>query len=494
MNSRPRLHDMDLNSLKLVIIEDEEAHFSLMKRAIERELPQVTVHYFAHAGACLQCLEEVGPDVIVTDYLMPDMDGIEFLKALKERGKDLPVIVITGQGNENVAVQAMKLGAWDYLVKSPDFFTLLPAVIDKVVREWNLKESLRESESRFHDLAERTAEWIWEVDHKGRYVYSNQVVQQILGYDPDELIGRPYFSVLRLVDGEPVKEYIFRIASQRKILSVLEMCASDKEGKEVILETSAAPVLDKAGGLVGYRGIHRDITERKLAEEALKESESRLRDLSSRLLSAQEEERKYVAKELHDSIGQTLAAIMVYSGNALMQVGGEKAETPISNILTSITSMVKNAVEELRRIQRNLWPSLLDDLGVLKTVQGFCRAYNEVYAGIRIEIDLGVEEADVPSRLRIVIYRIIQEAFNNIAKHSRANLATISLQKTESGFDLLITDNGSGFDPAAVSRDGPSLTGLGLSTMKERTELSGGIFSIDSMPGKGTSIRCSWTV
>jgi signal transduction histidine kinase len=151
-------------------------------------------------------------------------------------------------------------------------------------------------------------------------------------------------------------------------------------------------------------------------------------------------------------------------------------------------------VEELRRIQRNLWPSLLDDLGVLKTVQGFCRAYNEVYAGIRIEIDLGVEEADVPSRLRIVIYRIIQEAFNNIAKHSRANLATISLQKTESGFDLLITDNGSGFDPAAVSRDGPSLTGLGLSTMKERTELSGGIFSIDSMPGKGTSIRCSWTV
>ncbi len=489
-----RIRKMDFNSLKLVIIEDEEAHFSLMKRAIERDLPQVTVHYFAHAGACLQCLDEVSPDIIVTDYLMPDMDGIEFLKALKEREKDVPVIVITGQGNENIAVQAMKLGAWDYLVKSPDFFTLLPAVIDKVIREWNLKESLRDSERRFEDLAERTAEWIWEVDHKGRYVYSNQVVRKILGYGPDELIGRPYYSLLRLVSGESVQDYIFRIALGKKTLSAFEMCASHKEGKEVILETSAAPVLDKAGHLAGYRGIHRDITARKLAEDALKESESRLRDLSSRLLAAQEEERRYVAKELHDSIGQTLAAIMVYSGNALMQLGEEKAETPISRILTSVTSMVKGAIDELRRIQKNLWPSLLDDLGLLKTIQGFCRAYNEVYAGIRIEIELGVEEADVPSRLRIVIYRITQEAFNNIAKHSRANHAMISFQKTEGRLDLLITDNGSGFDPSTVSVSGSSLTGLGLSTMKERAELSGGIFSINSLPGKGTSIHCSWPV
>lgn len=485
---------MDLNALKLVIIEDEEAHFTLMKRAITRELPQVSIYYFTDAETCLRRFDEVSPDIVVTDYLIPEMNGIEFLKILKERGEDIPVIIITGQGNENIAVQAMKLGAWDYLVKSPEFFTLLPAVIDKVAREWKLKESLHESERRFQDLAERTAEWIWEVDRKGRYAYSNPVVQKILGYRPDELIGKPYYTLLHLENGKPVREYISRIAAQKKILSAIELYARHKEGYEVILETSAAPVLDKAGHLAGYRGIHRDITSRKLAEEALKKSERNLRDLSLRLLSAQEEERKHVAKELHDSIGQTLAAIMVHSRNVLMQLSEGKGEASTSKPLESLLSMVKSAIMELRRIQGNLWPAILDDLGLLKTIEEFCQEYEEVYSEIRVEIAIGVEENEVPSCLKIVIYRIIQEAFNNIAKHSGADLATIFLEKAAQRLNLNITDNGAGFDVDAVSPRNASRPGLGLSSMKERAELSGGRFEVHSVPGQGTNVRCAWPV
>ena len=103
------------------------------------------------------------------------MNGIEFLEALSQKNKDIPVIMITGQGDESVAVRAMKLGAIDYLVKAGDFFALLPTVIEKVVRKNRLEQSLLKSEKRFRDMAENTSDWLWEVDAQGKYIYSNPV-------------------------------------------------------------------------------------------------------------------------------------------------------------------------------------------------------------------------------------------------------------------------------------------------------------------------------
>lgn len=139
----------------MVIIEDEEAHFKLMERAIVKNLPHASVSYFKDANACLEKLDEITPDIIITDYLLPGMNGIEFLKALKHKNNEIPVIMITGQGDETIAANSIKLGAWDYIVKSADFFVLLPTVVEKVLREWELKESLRKSERRFHVLSQQ---------------------------------------------------------------------------------------------------------------------------------------------------------------------------------------------------------------------------------------------------------------------------------------------------------------------------------------------------
>ena len=141
--------------LNIVIIEDEEAHFKLMERAIVKSLPHASVSHFKDANACLEKLDEITHDIIITDYLLPGMNGIEFLKALKRKKNQIPVIMITGQGDETIAVYSMKLGAWDYIVKSADFFVLLPSVVEQVLREWNLKESLRKSEKRFQVLSQQ---------------------------------------------------------------------------------------------------------------------------------------------------------------------------------------------------------------------------------------------------------------------------------------------------------------------------------------------------
>jgi len=144
---------MDHNPLNILLVEDEEAHFKLMERAIAENFPHASVSHFKDANTCLEKLDEITPDIIITDYLLPGINGIEFLKALKLKNNQIPVIMITGQGDETIAAYSMKLGAWDYIVKSADFFVLLPSVIERVLREWRLKESLRKSETRFRVLS-----------------------------------------------------------------------------------------------------------------------------------------------------------------------------------------------------------------------------------------------------------------------------------------------------------------------------------------------------
>jgi DNA-binding NtrC family response regulator len=181
-----------MKPIKVVIIDDEEAHLELIKQAIGRELPLASVDWFEEARACLERLDEISPDVIITDYLMVGMDGLEFLQALNRDNRDIPVIMITGYGDQNIAVQAMKLGVSDYLVKIPGFHALLPSVIKKVFCEQELKKSLRRSERRFRDMAETISDWIWEMDVEGKYTYSNPAVKEILGYDPHEVVGKRF--------------------------------------------------------------------------------------------------------------------------------------------------------------------------------------------------------------------------------------------------------------------------------------------------------------
>jgi signal transduction histidine kinase len=161
-------------------------------------------------------------------------------------------------------------------------------------------------------------------------------------------------------------------------------------------------------------------------------------------------------------------------------------------MLKSIISMIQEAVGEVRRIEKTLRPPLLDNLGILPTINWFCREFQSVFENIRIEPDIAVSENDVPESLKIVIFRILQEALNNISKHSRADLVRLRLARTDNRIELLIADNGQGFALENVSSLAGSARGLGLASMKERAALSGGTCSIESAKGQGTTVRATW--
>ena len=266
-----------MEQLKLVIIEDEDAHFQLMKRAIIKAYPDASIHYFQEAAGCLERLDEINPDVVISDYILPGMNGIEFLKSLNREKRDIPVIMITGQGDENLAIQAMKLGAWDYLVKSGDFFTLIPSVIGKVVREWKLKESLQGSQRRFREIFSQSPIGIAVYDQNGLLVEANKSCMDIFGLsDPVHMKGfklidapnAPPELKARLLKGETVR---YEAPFDFDNVNEFELVDRGRSGM-AFLEIVITPMeggTDRCAS--GYLVQIQDITRRKLAEEEKKE-------------------------------------------------------------------------------------------------------------------------------------------------------------------------------------------------------------------------------
>ena len=146
----------------------------------------------------------------------------------------------------------------------------------------------------------------------------------------------------------------------------------------------------------------------------------------------------------------------------------------------------------IRRIMSNLRPSLIDDLGLLPTINWYCREFPKTHDAATIEKELDINEEDIPEDLKIVIFRVIQEALNNIAKHSQADQVRLSLKRIEGTLELLVEDNGHGFDVEKRNTDPGEYKGFGLTGMKVRIRHSGGTFSIESLKGKGTVIRATW--
>jgi Signal transduction histidine kinase len=225
-------------------------------------------------------------------------------------------------------------------------------------------------------------------------------------------------------------------------------------------------------------------------EDKLRESESRLRFLSSQLLSLQEDERKRISAELHDDIAAKLAAIKFSLEKKLLQP--DKATDEVNQSLKNIISMVLDTIVSTRRIMVNLRPAMIDDLGILATLNWYCREFEQIFDNIQVEKQVNIEETEIPEHLKIVIFRIVQEAMNNIAKHSGANNISLVLEKTNDFLALLIEDNGRGFDGEKKTLKSETFQGFGMVNMKERARLSGGDFAIHSLKEKGTFLKVTW--
>ena len=242
------------------------------------------------------------------------------------------------------------------------------------------------------------------------------------------------------------------------------------------------------------RTLRDEVVRRRDAEDLLRTSQRELEGLSERLMTAQEEERKRIAQDLHDSVGQSLSAIK-YSLERAQVLARREDTQGAADVIESAVVRVQRVMEEVRGISMNLRPAVLDDLGAASAVRSLCRDWHEVYRDISIDMRIDVADGDIPPMLSTNIYRSVQETLNNVVRHAGARRVEVTM-RLEAGI-LLVTvqDDGAGFaSDAGVRGQVARLEIGGLRGLRERTERSGGRCVVSSAPGRGTLVRLEWPI
>lgn len=211
------------------------------------------------------------------------------------------------------------------------------------------------------------------------------------------------------------------------------------------------------------------------------------------LQQAIENERKQIASHLHDGLGQSLTMLKLRVEQALIKLESAQQDD-VKGILTDVVLQLRRAVGEVRSIAAELRPSMLDDLGLIPTIQWLSRQFHAAHPKILVQLEIEITEDDIPVELKTVVFRLIQEALNNVAKHSGANNVYVYMRAHESHLFVGIVDNGCGFDAGQILSTEYCLLGIGVNSMRERVEISDGRFKIRSRLGTGTAVTAAWGV
>ena len=344
-------------------------------------------------------------------------------------------------------------------------------------------EKLRETELRYRTVASFNYDWeYWEnSDHSFKYVSSS--CERITGYTVEEFVENPRLLADIVVDedAEIWKRHRAEAFAEPRLREIqFRICT--KGGEIRWIEHACRPVCNRDGDFLGFRASNRDITERKEAEANLAKSREALRQLAGGLLSVQEEERRRLARELHDDLTQRLAVLAIEAGKLERQLGSSPDE--IREQIGHMKDQMVKLSSDVHDISRQLHPSIIDDLGLRQAIQSECVNFTK-REGIVIEYEPKDVPAKIPTDISVCLFRIFQEGLRNIAKHAKVTNARVKLVGRDNTVTLTIEDSGIGFDPVQVRGS----AGLGLVSMEERTRLIQGEFFVDSQPGQGTVIR-----
>jgi signal transduction histidine kinase len=241
------------------------------------------------------------------------------------------------------------------------------------------------------------------------------------------------------------------------------------------------PLKDSAGTFIGYLSLLRDVTERKRSEEQLRATSEQLRALAARLQSAREDERTYVAREIHDELGQACTALKMDLVLLVQQLPKNKRR--LHERAQSMVKLIDDMIHTLRRLASELRPGTLDDLGLLAAIEWQAQEF-ESRSGIKCHLALPQADIALDSDRSTAIFRIFQETLTNVARHANATRVNVRLVGDAVRLTLEVTDNGKGIDETRASAH----HSLGLLGMRERALLLGGEFNVAGVPGQGTTV------
>jgi PAS domain S-box-containing protein len=463
--------DVMSQEFRLLILEDRVTDAELCQEELRRAGLHFTARRVETQAGFEAALGEFHPDLILADFVLPGaFDGLVALELAQAALPRVPFVFVSGAIGEERAVEAIKLGASDCVLKDR-LGRLGPAVLRalegaQLRKEMELAETaLLASEIKYRELIEQAADGIFVTDRAGKILLANPRLCEMTGYGNDELTGLNIAATYPEEERAGLPGRIAQLAVVRTRL--FERMMRRQDGSSFPVEVS---VKFLANGT--HQGVVRDITERRSQER-------QLLALTQRLTALQETERRSLARELHDRVGQNLTVL----GINLTRLRGEKsapAETQARiddclAVLEATGKVISDVLTELK-------PPMLSNHGLPEALRWHAKQLAQ-RAGIAIEItDSAIPR--IASDIEMALFRIAQSALNNAVQHAGARNIGVRLDADEAGVRLEVTDDGAGFDASwpAIS------TRWGLATMKERAEAIDGSLRIESAPGRGTRI------
>lgn len=452
----------------ILVVDDDRGLLRLIEKSLRRENFSVIT---ADSGeVALVSLRQHRPDLMLLDLKLADTDAKELIVEFSEAKCLVPFIIITGQGDERVAVEMMKSGAMDYVVKDAQFYDLVPTLVGKAIeqieREKKLsaaENALRTSEERFRVALKHSPIIVFSQDTKLRYLWIHNMPvaepeKNVLGKTDEDLF--PQTEADRLVQ---IKMRVLATG-----LGVRQEVNCTFEGEQNIYDLTVEPVRDASGEIVGITGAAMDITEHKRLEKEV--------------LQISELEQRRIGQDLHDGICQHLAGIEMMS--QVLEQNLEKKSKPEAAQAEKIAAHVREVISQTRSLARGLSPLVLESEGLMAALAELVANTEKLFqVKCRFECPAPVDIQGLITATHL--FRIAQESVTNAVKHGKAREIEISLEVKLDKIILTIRDDGQGFSQASGKTKG-----MGLRIMQYRAGMIGATLLFQRQAKGGTAVVC----
>jgi two-component system sensor histidine kinase UhpB len=432
-------------------------------------------------------------DVVLADYSLPDYTGLDALARVRAADALQPFILVSGALGEERAVEALRAGATDFVLKG-NLNRLGPAVA-RAMHEYRQRrehlatqQALELSERRYRAVVEAQSELIIRMLPDLTVTFVNGAYCRYFGRTQEQVLGKSLLEHMRPEERANAQRFFAGIAPATPLYE-RDALVRDAGGAERWMHWAARGLFDAEGALREIQSVGRDVTQLRRAMDALGAARERLQRLSRRLLEVQEAERRNLARELHDDIGQGLTALKLN----LEALARGRDHTALQARVGEALETARHTIERVRQLSVNLRPLQLDDLGLAAALRSHLDRQAKL-GGLAPHFEIQEVPLKLSADIETACFRVAQEAINNIVRHSKAANVWLRLFLAGERLALSVRDDGAGFDVASAQRRAAAGESLGVVSMEERVALAGGSFQIHSAPGQGTVVVASFPV
>jgi len=462
-------------SKKRILIVEDQLIIALDLELILKNLGYEVAGIVNTGEESVEFVKNSKPDLVLMDIMLPgDIDGIAAAEVI-HKTLDVPIIYLTAHSDEKSLERAHLTGPYGYIVK-PIQERELYTSIEIALHRFNMDRVLKKSEMKYRTLFEQSMDPIFITDENAVIIDANPSMMELFGYPISEIIGHRADEFFK-----EQNEYqnIIALARTKGAVSNFECRMLTKNGRVLDVQITVRKYEYGWQGGDGYQGIIRDITQYKIYFEELLRSRQELRNLTAHIENLREQERTDIAREIHDVLGQSLTALRLDLSWVRKKIKPE--ETDLNEKISIMDNIINDIISTVRKLSTQLRPGILDDLGLPAAIEWQTDEFKK-RTGISCHVECS-EVGDLPEDKTVALFRIFQESFTNIMKHSCADHVIISLQKNDGNVEMMIKDNGKGFSDQDLQTKGS----YGIIGMKERVKNLNGTLTIDG--NSGTTVR-----